>query len=193
MHRPFKYIYPVFIMLVLCLLSSCASQKDVGRYKNYRTAHVKKASITIEMDGSRINTSGQMQTVNDSIVIISIRPFAGMEVAQVRAGKDSLTVIDRMQRRYATAAYKDISKYTKPSLKYGELQALAAAENIRNGELSAVETIDFAGHKIVVTIVYPAVVYDEDMRLCPERTSGYVCIDAVSMLEQLAAGLQLKQ
>ena len=185
--RSYICLFLSVIVSAVLLFPSCASQKTVQRKSAYHTAHVKKAMVTIDIDGKRYNTTGQMQTVKDSVTIISIQPIAGVEMFQIRAEQDSLTVIDRMQKRYTASAYKDVNRYVKPSFKYKDFQALAAGEHLRAGEMTATKEYICAGHKVVITITYPTIAYDEQMRLRPERTGGYVYIDASLLLEQLAA------
>ena len=167
-----KRIY--ILLLSVVLLAACTTTRHIPKtITRFHTAEVKKASISIESNGRTFHLYATMQSVKDSIVMLSLQMAPGMELAQVRATPQQLMLIDRMNHQYAVLSYSDLTQYIRPNIDYHTLENLASGCNLKpNAKASTLECYVY-NLPTAITCTYSDILYDQTLRLKPQRTEGY--------------------
>jgi hypothetical protein len=76
---------------------------------DFRTANVNKMSINIAYDTRKMNNiSASCRMIRDSAIFVSLQPVFGIELFSVEITPDSITVIDKMNRKYYALTYQYI-------------------------------------------------------------------------------------
>lgn len=151
-------------MLAVLVLVGCGTKKKAAGSR--RKAPVEQQAVevpawhtcltqaraTITTDEDKLSANITMQTVRDSMLVISIMPILGMEMMRVEATPTGLTAIDKMQGRYATASFADLNRKLNPSLNWDLLQQLCCGE-LPTGEKARMQ-YSFGGKIIELVIEY---------------------------------------
>lgn len=168
-----KAIY-IFLSLLLC---SCVVTKKVP-VTHRHTVEVKNASIKLQTGSDAYTLRLGMQAVVDSACVISVQPIAGIEMVQVRAMQDSVTIIDRTGKRFARVGYDLLTQLAGRKIRYKEIEGIVTGAHLRNSQKQLKTQLELTGHKAELTITYPRIDLDEPLRLRPERTEGYQMLSA---------------
>lgn len=159
------------IISLLVLLSSCASQQRLS--KPFHTVRVDKAPVTVTMPETTLRLTASMQTVTDSLVLMSVQMFPGVEVVRVEATPDSLMVIDKVHKIVYDATFRWV-KGQKIPLSFAMLQQLATAQPDR--KTKKVENdyrLTWGTYPMALHIDYPTIRYNEPLTLKRARTITY--------------------
>jgi hypothetical protein len=148
----------------LLLIASCKTQKvrkTTGKESlpselEYTTFNVPKATFTFVQKQNSINVNGTVRIRKDSIIVLSIQPLLGVEVGRASITRHSVTVVDRINRRYFKADFDSLRKETGININYYAFQAIftnalfiydnpgqvqsSAFEEVKVGELSLLQT-----------------------------------------------------
>lgn len=111
--------YILCALLVLC--GSCKSRRFVERGKTtdemfvqqlleavraneprFDQAQAGKINASLTYQERKMTFGGSISMITDSLSVFSVQPLLGIELFRAELGKDSLRVIDKMNRRYAT-------------------------------------------------------------------------------------------
>ena len=135
--RSSKYI----LVLALALaLAGCGTKKKVVESTPepevaavpappaWHTCLIQNARATVIKDGTKFTSSVTMQTVRDSMLVISVTPLFGMELYRLEATPLDFVGIDKIQGQYAKATYAEVNHKLTPSLNWDVLQDLCSAE-----------------------------------------------------------------
>lgn len=103
-----------------------------------------KMRLTVDLNGKETMINGSLKMKRNEIIQISIAPILGIEVARIEITKDSMLVLDRINKQYLYApvsmlsflADGDIDFYTLQSLFYNEL-FLPGKKEVGVSDLSA--------------------------------------------------------
>lgn len=123
LHRTFSLLGTLALLLVL-LTTGCRSSKQVVTKPSRQDMDVLK-SLLVEKPAVRqlnskvdfwfsskegISTSmkGSIKLSSDSCMILSLQPFAGIEIARCLIRPDSLVVVSRMHQIYATESLSNL-------------------------------------------------------------------------------------
>lgn len=100
------------MVLALCM-SACKSKKGLTTTEKsefstleYNTFSSSKATFTIVQNQNSFNVNGSIRIRKDSLIMISIQPFLGMEVARATITQDNFTIL--------TGSIKNISPHLSP-------------------------------------------------------------------------------
>jgi len=175
-----KQLLPLILLLAL---ASCSSLKNTGRTRH--TTEARKATVTVTTGESTTSTRCILQAVHDSVCVWSIRPLLNIEAGQLRAGKDGITIIDRIHRLYARAGYKELPTMLRTLLKYKTIEKYTTGKKLKSGNgNSLTRTFRHKGAKTSVTIDYGQIEHDNNMRLMEDRTDRYKETSLQSLLEK---------
>ncbi len=118
----------IYYFLIFSLITvSCKTQKvrkattekELALYElEYTTLNVPKATFTFSQKQNAIDVNGSIRIRKDSIIILSFQPFLGMEVGRAGITQHSLTVIDRINKRYFKADFDSLKAATGISINY---------------------------------------------------------------------------
>ncbi len=140
-----KIIYILISVLAAGLLAGCASKKKVVKEQpkttvvkqktieeraieaqpDFTSVVAQKAKFNINYQQRQFNANGTITLVKDSILIISVQPLLGIELLRLEATKEDVRLIDKMNRRYDSMTYEQVSKQVGVTLAYDDLQAIA--------------------------------------------------------------------
>lgn len=142
-YRKFRVL---FFLSLLILLSACKSSKSfvtsdgvatkkaneklvsdiLNAETNYKTISGKVALELIPVNktsGMKLNS--QLKIVRNEVIQLSMRaPFINTEVFRLDISPDSISVIDRLGKRFAVESIKDIESSKNIQFNYQNLQAL---------------------------------------------------------------------
>lgn len=167
----------LYLFLLLCLCS-CAAQQGISKAHTYRSARVDKAPVTATMGAQSLRLTVSMQTVVDSLVIMSVQILPGVEVYRLEATPQQCKVIDKVNRRFAVSDYKALRALTTPALTYNQLQRIACGVPQKKSKKHVTDYQFLClGTPLTLHIDYPVIRYNEPMTLTPARTLMYKQVD----------------
>jgi hypothetical protein len=140
-------VQPILNIFIVCLvfgMTGCKSKKtlqstDVKESKDHSEVlkDVQKtqlsyktlsAKTTLEIlrpnSKSSISSGAALRIVKDKGILISIRPFMGIEVAKLVVSQDSVLIVDRMNKQYLHESIDDLKKTKQVDFNYYNLESL---------------------------------------------------------------------
>lgn len=122
-----------------------------------------------------------MQTVYDSMLVISVMPLFGIEMMRLEATPLELIAIDKMHGQYAKASFADLNRKLTPSLNWDVLQQICAAE-LPTGNKTARLLYSFGEKTIELTIEYPERKTDVPVKVYNLPLNKYAQVDVSKFL-----------
>ena len=114
-------------------------QKTQLQYKTLSA----KVNLEIIKPNSKSNLSSgaALRIIKDKGILLSIRPFLGIEVAKLVVTKDSVLIVDRMHKQYLYESIENLKKNKHVDFNYNNLEALLSNRIFYPGkqELTAVD------------------------------------------------------
>lgn len=163
----------LYLLLLVCLCS-CATQHGVSKVHTSHSARVDKASVSATMGAQSLHLTVSMQTVVDSLVIMSVQILPGVEIYRLEATPQQCKVIDKVNRRFAVSDYKALRALTTPAVTYDQLQHIACGIPQRKSKKQMTDYQFLClGIPLTLHIDYPVIRYNEPMTLTPARTTMY--------------------
>ncbi len=127
---------------ILCLLTSCHTQKATTGVRHrvtaeqqlaqqtiaaqplFRTAEASKVRIRLNVSEQKFNVSGRLSIITDSIIVLSVQPLLGIEIYRAEITPEQVLVVDKMNRRYVQMDYAEVGRQTGLPLRYEDVQAV---------------------------------------------------------------------
>jgi len=142
MYKPLNLT--LLLLLVLLSFTSCKTKKQIVKTEtittdsiallvkkvqlaepDFRTANFSKLNMNIAYDTRKMNNiSTSCRMIRDSAIFVSIQPVFGIELFSVEISPDSITIIDKMNRRYYSATYQYIFQKTGIAMRFEDIQAM---------------------------------------------------------------------
>lgn len=170
-----KYVF----LLAALLLVSCGTKKKtvstqpaVVSEPTWHTCLIQNAKATVTMDGSKMSATVTMQTVRDSMLVISVMPLLGIEIARFEATPLELTGINKFDGTYATTTFAELNRTLKPSLNWDILQQTCTAE-LPTGSERARLVYTLGDKEIELVINYTPRRLDVPVRVTHQNVSKY--------------------
>lgn len=114
------YIY-ISIAIAAIAVSSCSVSKHAsGKYQTLS----QRAQLTLSWDQQRYGVNSVVRIWRDELVVVSVQPMLGIEMMRMEADRDSVWVIDKMNKKYIALAYGEIEKQTGMKINYRTLQEM---------------------------------------------------------------------
>lgn len=142
----------------------------------WHTCLIQGARATVTTDEDRISAAITMQTVHDSMLVISIMPMLGIEMARLEATPTEMIAIDKMHGKYAKATYAELNRQLTPDLNWDILQQIASAE-LPTGDEKARLQYAFGEETIEIVIDYSPRKTDVPVRVTNQRLDKYTQVD----------------
>lgn len=176
-----KYI--VFLVAALVMVG-CGVKKKVAESQEpsvesqptWHTCLIQNAKATVVMDGNRLSATVTMQTVRDSMLVISVTPLLGIELARFEATPFELTGINKFDGTYATTTYAELNRTLTPSLNWDILQQTCTAE-LPTGPDKARLVYQLGNKTIELIIDYTPRKLDVPVRVTHQNVSKYKKLD----------------
>ena len=159
-----------------------AEQEAQTTESQWHTCLMQNAQGVVTMGEQTLRATCTMQTVRDSIVILSIMPMLGIEMLRIEATPKQITGIDKINRQYAVATYEEVNRYLQPAVSYNALQALATGE-LPTGEDEAFVGYTTGKQTIMLRLTYPARQTDVPVRTRGADLTRYQQIDIKQLLK----------
>ena len=182
----------IVILLAAILMVGCGVKKKAvseqpsatgkPEVPAWHTCLIQNARVTVITNDDRLTANVTMQTVHDSMLVISVMPMLGMEMVRVEATPFEVIAIDKLHGRYARATYAEMNKKVRPSLNWDVLQQLCSAE-LPTGPEKARLVYHFGEEQIELVITYPERKTDVPVRVNHVRLDKYTQIDVSRWLE----------
>ena len=126
--------------LVVALLCGCASQKISKRSETqWHTMQAKNVRTTLWVDQKTYTVNCTYQAVRDSMIVVSVRPLLGIEVARIEATPKQIVVIDKVHAEYTPVNYKTLNLVVKPHVTYKTLQEFVSGKGTDKENLFAAQ------------------------------------------------------
>ena len=183
-----KYKSIFIVLSSALLLCSCGAKKKAVHpvepqpvVPAWHTCLIQGAQATVITGEDKVSSSVTMQTVHDSMIVISVMPMLGMEMMRVEATPTQIIAIDKLHGRYAKATFADLNRRLTPSLNWDILQQLCTAE-LPTGPEKARLVYTFGKERLELIINYPPRKLDVPVRMTNQRLTKYTEIDVSKFL-----------
>lgn len=159
MKLKFNFTQNIVIVCLLLAVTGCKSRKllqskDVKEDKEhyelltdvqktqlqYKTLSA-KVSLEFVKLGSKSNLSSgaALRIIKDKGILLSLRPFLGIEVAKMVVSRDSVLIVDRMHKQYLYESIADLKKNKQVDFNYYNLESLLSNRIFYPGKQNVTE------------------------------------------------------
>jgi hypothetical protein len=90
----------------------------------YNNLNISKVVFTLNYQQNALKVNGSIRIQRDSIIILSLQPFLGMEVGRVAVTQEKITVIDRINKQYCSVDFSSINENLGIDANYNMFQAI---------------------------------------------------------------------
>ena len=130
------FSFSLVVMLAACSKGKLVSRKDlkikkteylleqIDEHKLNFTTFSAKADIKLERSGKKQSFKSTLRLKKDSAIWMSITPLLGIEVARVLITKDTVKIINRLEKNYFIGDYLYINKRFNIEFDFDQLQAI---------------------------------------------------------------------
>ena len=177
--------YLIYSLIVLLLvLTGCGAKKKATKgtiegvepneppMPAWVTCVIQNARATVIRGGDRLTAQITMQTVRDSMAVISIMPMLGMEMLRVEATPEEVIAIDKIHAQYGKATYVDLNRKLTPDISWEIMQQICSAE-LPTGSEKARLAYQFGKETIELIIEYPQRQLDVPVRVAHQPLNRY--------------------
>lgn len=113
---------------------------------------VSSIDFTLNAMGKNINVSGKLQMRRDEVIRITLTPFGIMEAGRLEFTPDYVLIVDRLNKQYIKASYKEVSFLQSNGMDFYTLQSLFWNELFTPGKKSLSDS-DLSLFKVDMTTV----------------------------------------
>lgn len=184
-----KIITHIGLCAFLCvMLASCGAKKNLAtntpevQEPTWHTCLIQNARAVVQTNSDKISASVTMQTVRDSMLIISVMPILGLELARVEATPTEFIAVNKMDGWYVKGTYAEVNRKVRPALNWDTLQQLCSAE-LPTGNEKGRLTFQFGEKTIDLIVTYPERKLDVPLKMNRIRLDKYTQVDASKWLK----------
>ncbi len=144
-----RCLFIIFAVVFFALgFGGCRSHKNVivektTSEKNFYSLSMKTLFSISMGEQQLLSVNGQIRIRKDSLIVLSVQPFAGVEVARLSFSNDEMLVVDRMNKRYYQTSYEQLRKDANVEVNYHTLQAALCNDLFVYENEKAVDQKDF--------------------------------------------------
>ena len=142
MRRDFLLTILICGSLLLSLLTGCKSAKKVGTVESTKVKEhneffqsmedqalrfqtlTARLNVDLDFSGKKVSSRVDLKMVKDSAFQLSVQPFLGIELFRMELSRDSIKILDRMNKRYLIENYSNLQGKTPIEFNFYNLQAL---------------------------------------------------------------------
>lgn len=136
-----KCTYYIFVGMMGLLMAACSSTKKltkatigdlteeqyfsevISRAPDWK-AITAKMNLTLTQNIKEIAVSGSLKMKRDEVILLSIAPVLGIEVARAEITPAGILVVDRIHKRYVRASFEELTTRTNADLDFHAFQSL---------------------------------------------------------------------
>ena len=184
-----KYVY--ILILATLVMAGCGTKKKAVAPQQatvaepekpaWHTCIIPSSQATVRLGDNTYSASVTMQTVRDSMIVISVMPLLGIELARFEATPVELTGINKFDGTYATTTFADLNRSIVPAINWDILQQFCTGE-LPTGTDHAHVQYRLGGKMIEMTINYSPRQLDVPVRLKKQNVSRYRKLDITKWL-----------
>ncbi len=89
---------------------SIAQAEEEARRAAFQTLNVTRMTVTVQVQGQQITTPASMRWQRGAGVVVSIQPFAGIEMFRAEYDGNAMTIIDKINRRYTRLTNNELQQ-----------------------------------------------------------------------------------
>ena len=179
-----KYIVYAYCAYIILALTACGTKKRIVKSEgsgdmsrpSWHSCFIQGAHATVTTNEDRMSSVITMQTVRDSMLVISVMPMLGMEMLRIEATPTELIAIDKLHGQYAIASYAELNRQLTPDLNWDVLQQLCSAELPTGNEKARLQYV-FNNETIELVVDYTPRLTDVPVRVTNQRLDRYTQID----------------
>lgn len=144
---------PHILIATLCvlMLSACHVQKDVPT--RYHTM-TQRANTTLTLDEHTYTINCTMQLWRNELLVVSLQPMLGIEMARIEATQDSVWIFDKMNRRYAVLSYRDATHKIQPLPSFKMMQDFVNEPVAPKKSVKSTKTFTAGEHRLKVECAF---------------------------------------
>ena len=86
------------------------ARAEAEKKARVQTLYIPRMTLTVSMQGKQLSTPATMRWQRGEGAILSIQPFAGLEMARIELNNAYVTIIDKINRRYTRLTNDDLSQ-----------------------------------------------------------------------------------
>lgn len=125
----------------------------------YNTVFIKKLSIDFNDQNKHLKAKGYIKSIKDSMITISIVPFLGIEMARIYLRKDSIFVLNRLEKTTYVNSYKYFNDIYKMNISLNDIQKLILNsfklfDELYNSKYTGKTSINNGNHVIEINDVF---------------------------------------
>ena len=183
-HRLYR-IHTVFYLIAALVLAGCGTGRRIvnnhpvsvePEVPKWHTCLIQNAKATIVKDGEMISANVTMQTVRDSMLVISIMPMLGLEMIRLEATPAEVIGIDKIHGQYAKATFAELNRQLTPQISWEILQQLCSAELPTGAEKARLQ-YSMGDEHVELIVNYPERKTDVPVRVQHIRIDKYTQMD----------------
>ena len=181
-----RYILAIGCWLLAISLVGCGTKKKAvseqvaavvePEVPAWHTCLIQGARATIQTNTETYAATLTMQTVRDSMLVISVMPMFGLEMMRLEATPLELTAIDKLHGQYAKASFADLNRKLTPNLNWDILQQICSAELPTGNEKARLQYL-FGDETIQLVIDYVPRQIDVPVRVNHQPVNRYTQVD----------------
>lgn len=183
-----KYRNTFIVLSSLLLLCGCGAKKKVVQpvepepeIPAWHTCLIQGARAVVHTQTDKISAAVTMQTVRDSMIVITVMPMLGIEMARLEATPMELTVIDKIHGQYAELTYAELNRKLTPSLNWDVLQQISTGEMPLGAEKARM-MYSFGDQTIEIVIDYAPRRLDVPVKIGKINKNRYTKVDVSRFL-----------
>ena len=181
-----RYIWALGCWLLAISLIGCGTKKKAvseqvaavvePEVPAWHTCLIQGARATIQTNTETYAATLTMQTIRDSMLVISVMPMFGLEMMRLEANPLELTAIDKIHGQYAKATFAELNRKLTPNLNWDILQQICSAE-LPTGSEKARLLYMFGDETIQLVIDYVPRQIDVPVKVYNQPTARYQQVD----------------
>ena len=186
-----KKIIAIGLIPCCLLLAGCGAKKKVVHEEPvtetveqepaWHTCLIQSARGSVFTNTDRFSATLTMQTVRDSMIVISVMPMLGIEMFRIEATPLEIIAIDKMHGQYGMAGFAELNRKLTPNLNWDILQQITTAE-LPTGSDRARLQYQFGEDFVELVIDYPQRQLDVPVRVGNMRLDRYTRVDVTKFL-----------
>ena len=94
----------------------------------FNTLKIRRADVSFYFNGVEENIKGNIAIYRDSLIAVSVIPVLGYEMLRILCTKDSVIVLNRMEKNYYASSFEYYRKKYSIPVDFQDIQALLANE-----------------------------------------------------------------
>lgn len=97
-----------------------------------------KLNLNLSSGTKSLSSKASLRIVKDKAIQLSIQPLFGVEMLRVYADRDSLVLLDRMNKRYVKESIEDVKRVYPVGFDYKTLQSLLTNQVFVSGQTDVI-------------------------------------------------------